>query len=509
MRDLYVYQVPLLERACRFEQVPIYVEKRLGKTPISIRWALSKPGVRRILVVAPLSACPDWMTELESDGQFGVLLVGDRQLRLEKLLAWDREHAAGRTGGLPIFYVINPNGLYKSARTVKCTRCAGRGCLESEDGSCSGCEGKGRIRINAEPTEFATLPWDVVIYDESTSIRNPRATITAIVQEYLSRCRYKTILSGEPAPEGPQDFFCQMRFLYGHFMGHRNFWKWRDDNFRQVGYDHMLKPGRMQLIKEAVHARSVVMTRKDAGVGEQKTFERRYCELPPKMRKVYDDAIRTYELSGDIPGAETEAKYVLEIGNWLSQIAGGFVKDRPDLQSSHKIDVLEELLTGEYAKEQVVVTFRYNLELAAVAQRLSGLGVKVCFITGATPVEERRRIQESFRAGRYRVLLAQVKVFKFGIDCSAADTMIRYSLPYSYEEISQSMDRIVHPAKKRPLHYIDLVCTDTVDEDVIEAIGDKRIDARYFMNKLTSRLVDRLRSSGKKKEIVHVGARAN
>jgi SNF2 family DNA or RNA helicase len=91
------------------------------------------------------------------------------------------------------------------------------------------------------------------------------------------------------------------------------------------------------------------------------------------------------------------------------------------------------------------------------------------------------------------VLLMQIKVAKFGIDLSAADTMIRYSMTYSYEDVSQSEDRIVHPLKKSPLHYVDLVARNTVDEDLIEVIQDKKIDAKLFMSKLRSRLIDRLR----------------
>ena len=73
------------------------------------------------------------------------------------------------------------------------------------------------------------------------------------------------------------------------------------------------------------------------------------------------------------------------------------------------------------------------------------------------------------------------------MDLSRASTMIRYSLPERYEDLSQDQDRIVHPTKdmvSEPLLYIDLVCKDTVDEDVLMASRDKSVDARYFMSKI-------------------------
>jgi hypothetical protein len=340
------------------------------------------------------------------------------------------------------------------------------------------------------------VPWDAVVFDEITKIKTTGTQkhpvhITDVAMLYLARAKYKLGLTGDIAPEGPQNIFNPMKWHFDTFMGHRNFWKWRDENFRQAGYSWIPLPGKTNMIKESMHARSFALTRKDAGIGEVKTFERRFCDLSQKMRNAYAHAERYYELPGG--AIEDEAKYALEVANWLSQMAGGFVKDKPELTSNHKIDLLLDLLTGEYAHEQTVCVFRYNLELANAFAACRKAGVECEMVFGETPIQERIRIQDAFREGKIRVLLMQIKVAKFGIDLSAADTMIRYSMTYSYEDVSQSEDRIVHPLKKSPLHYVDLVARNTVDEDLIEVIQDKKIDAKLFMSKLRSRLIDRLR----------------
>jgi hypothetical protein len=87
---------------------------------------------------------------------------------------------------------------------------------------------------------------------------------------------------------------------------------------------------------------------------------------------------------------------------------------------------------------------------------------------------------QKFRQGQVRIMLAQIKAFKFGIDASVSSTMFLYSVSYSPDDLSQCMDRMSHPAKKDPLHYIWVIASNTKDQDVMEAYEDKKINARIF-----------------------------
>lgn len=548
----------------------LLLDKRLGKCLVGIRWALRQAPGGRVLVAAPKSACPGWLDELAVDGQMGVLLADmSEKERLEAIVAFDNHRLSkpGRTG----FFVVNPQALMLPMM---------RGAAVPE--------GKKKM---VRPSKLAMLGWDAVIWDESTNIKNPASQINKLAQSHIARIPRRLALTGEIAPEGPQDIFEQAKFVHGQFMGHTNMYKWLDAHFNKVDYSWCPKLQSLQKIKEALAACSFRMTRREAGIGETKTFENRYAYLPDRLRKIYDEAQEHFELPaaprttvvhvddpqgydvyigranrhrglegspfanpfsigkltreevlthyreyitkrpdlieqarrtlrgkrlgcwckpegchGDVlvelienedgGTAENEAKYILQIANWCSQIAGGYPWERPDLHSPHKMEVLKELLTGEYAKESVVITFRYNSELAAAVDMAKKAKMTHAFIVGETPVEDRRRIGHHFQERKFSKLFMQVKVARFGIDLSAADTMIRYSLPYSYEDVSQSMDRIVHPKKKMPLHYIDIITKDTVDEDVAALAKEKALDARFFMTKLKGRLSDRL--GGKK-----------
>lgn len=498
MRPLLPHQIPAVEYARKLDSVLLYMEKRLGKCTVAIRWALSKPGVRRVLVVAPKSAIPGWQDELEVDGQIAVD-VADRKRWRQNLLDADTKFS-DRT----LFCVTNSQALFMPAKVVKGDRFN---------------EGHGPV-----PTELAEMPWQAVIWDESRMLANPKSQTTKIANQLFGKLRYKAALSGEYAPEGPLDIFGPAQWCQGQFMGHINFWSWRNDNFSPVGYDFNPKPGALGRVNRAIHNAAFILSRKDAGLGEVRAFERRVCELPPEIRTAYKHAERYFEIpefsvSGssddlervctdpqlDVDASEwasvrrthqvsavvddnvanvvADTKNAAVTFSWLSQIAGGRMRLAEHLWHDEKLKLLDDAaLDGDYQREPLVVSFAFNRELFAAHERLQK-EASCAMLWGGMSVAERGEVIRKFRAGQVRVVLKQSRVH-FGMDLSRADTMIRYSRPCAYQDISQDMDRIVSPTKRRPLLYIDLLCADTVDEDIWRAIQMKGIVARNFMSKV-------------------------
>jgi SNF2 family DNA or RNA helicase len=142
------------------------------------------------------------------------------------------------------------------------------------------------------------------------------------------------------------------------------------------------------------------------------------------------------------------------------------------------------LITGELVREQVVVWFAFNRELARVWQALKKAGVEATWVAGEVGMDERRRRAGLFQEGKRRVMLAQIKCARMGVDLSAADTEIYFSNSWSFEDRKQSEDRIEHPNKKATLLVIDLVTEGTVDEDVVETMKERRADTAWFVSKV-------------------------
>lgn len=430
----------------------LFMQMRLGKTLVAIRHTQSIMHPRRVmsgLVVAPLTVLEAWERELKREGEKYLAAYGlnsrERGVTLEM----------GCNHGLPERLWVLTN--YEAVRASM---------------------------------ESVTYPWDVVIVDESTKIRNPKAQIAQLMCEGFRQVPHRMILSGLPNPESAMDFFMQFKFLDGTFMGYTNFYGWRARYFEpgrfQGAWD--AKPGSLEEIRNAVQRRAFMLKRHEVNIGSPKIHETRWITLPPAAMKAYKYAEKNFATE-DL-SATTNWQIVLE--TWLGRMAGGFNPDSTLLHTA-KVEELMNLLTGELKREQVVVWFRFNKEIDLVAEKLRDKGLPFGIIRGQTPVQDRNAIIQKFRDGKLNYALVQIKCGKFGTDFSTASTAIYYSNSYSLEERLQSADRILHPTRKEPLLYIDLVAKGTVDEEVVAALTEKNVDANSFSINMRQ-FIARLRS---------------
>lgn len=449
MRELMAHQQQALDWSKDRDAVAFFMEMRLGKTAVSIRWARQSMGgiPSRTLVVAPLTTLDGWRRELRAEG-----VLADEIVMLAGVDARERVRRAVEFTGQ--WFLINYEG------------------------------------VRLWPG-IGLLPWDAVILDESTRIKNPQAQVTKVVTRKLFDVKHRAILTGLPNPEGSLNYFSQMQFINGGtFMGFSNFWSFREALFMQIGYDWVPrrakdgKPGTRQRIKKAVGELAFVMTRKEAGVGSKLVTERRTVPMNADQRKAHK------EIKSHFRFGELETKFAGTQHVWMQRVAGGFSPDRanPAVMSDAKLREILALLTGELKGEPLVVWFHFNEELAYVYHALKDKGYSVMALLGATPLEKRFDRLAKFQKGRFQIFCIQEALGQFGLDLSRADTEIYYSNAWSLELRNQSQDRLVHPKKKVPLLAIDLVTEGSTDEDVVETLMDKSIDARSFSSRLLERV---------------------
>ncbi|AMM31763.1 helicase [Sinomonas atrocyanea] len=128
--------------------------------------------------------------------------------------------------------------------------------------------------------------------------------------------------------------------------------------------------------------------------------------------------------------------------------------------SETKTDVVERLV-ARHADEQLLVIGQFLDQLAEIGERI---GAPV--ITGSTPVKERQRLFDAFRAGQERRLVVS-KVANFSIDLPEASVAIQVSGSFgSRQEEAQRLGRLLRPkADGRAARFYALVARDTLDQD--------------------------------------------
>jgi len=128
--------------------------------------------------------------------------------------------------------------------------------------------------------------------------------------------------------------------------------------------------------------------------------------------------------------------------------------------SPAKTPVVRELIE-KHRGEQILVIGQYIDQLDALASSLDAAE-----ITGATPVDERERLYQSFRDGDIDVLVVS-KVANFSVDLPDATVAIQVSGSFgSRQEEAQRLGRLLRPNKDGlPASFYTLVTRDTVDQD--------------------------------------------
>jgi SNF2 family DNA or RNA helicase len=93
---------------------------------------------------------------------------------------------------------------------------------------------------------------------------------------------------------------------------------------------------------------------------------------------------------------------------------------------------------------------------------------------GLTPQDERQNNIRKFQTDpECRFLIGTPQTGGYGITLTQANTVIYYSNGYDLEKRLQSEDRAHRIGQKKNVTYIDLICEDTVDEKIVEALRKK------------------------------------
>jgi DNA excision repair protein ERCC-3 len=128
--------------------------------------------------------------------------------------------------------------------------------------------------------------------------------------------------------------------------------------------------------------------------------------------------------------------------------------------SETKTLLVEQLVAG-HAGEQLLVIGQYIDQLDEIGERLQAPVIK-----GDTPVKERQRLFDAFRAGEVQTLVVS-KVANFSIDLPEASVAIQVSGSFgSRQEEAQRLGRLLRPKKDgRAARFYSLVARDTLDQD--------------------------------------------
>lgn len=318
-----------------------------------------------------------------------------------------------------------------------------------------------------------------VICDESIYLKNKAAKRTRAAWKLAKSAKHRLILTGEPMTQGIEDLFGQLGFLstdiFGKTIGpFRN--RYCDIEVKHAGgnsFQEIVGHKNLDELSRTTFKHCITLSKHQCLDLPPKIYQTRYVTMSSEQRKAYrrmnDEFIANIE--GDIVYANGILPQIAK----LTQITSGFAYSddkATEFAENPKAKEVQDIAQDVCRRGKLVVWCRFRAEVDILRRVLAPFGV--VFIDGRVEQQVRQEAINLFQDDpSKRVFVGQIQAAGMGITLTAAHTAVFYSNSWSLSERKQAEDRIHRIGQGNACLYLDLICKDTIDEAILEALTSK------------------------------------
>lgn len=329
--------------------------------------------------------------------------------------------------------------------------------------------------------------FDLVILDEAQRIKNWRTKTATCVKRLPSR--YAFVLTGTPLENRLDDLYSIFQFVDPHILG--PLWRFNEryyeverrpsGTYKVLGYKNL--DGLRKRIRPYVsrRRREDVLLDLPARIDNNffvKMTDRQlaaYTEYESKLARLMSRAKRR-------PLTPEEHKLLQGYLVKMRLICNALALHDPEIpahereKTSPKLAELREILQEEVAGNghKAVIFSQWTTMLAFCEPLLEKLGTGWVKLTGEIPSHKRGELIDRFGSdSECRVFLSS-DAGGVGLNLQAASMVINLDLPWNPAVLDQRIARAHRHGQKRPVHVINLVAKDTIEERILDTLAAKR-----------------------------------
>ena len=348
--------------------------------------------------------------------------------------------------------------------------------------------------INRENVDWlinrSGLPFDfdMVVIDELSSFKSygaKRFKALLKVRPFIKRI---VGLTGTPSSNGLMDLWAEFRVLdFGKRLG-RYITRYRlsyfepDKRNAQMVFSYKPLPDAEKQIYEKISDITISMKSVDYLDMPECIINEVPVYMSEREQSVYDgfreDMVA--KLKDDVIDAANAAV----LSGKLLQMANGAVYDE-DGASHHihdrKLDALEDLIEGANGKP-VLVAYWFKHDLERIEARLKSLHIPYARLDKPDSIKR-------WNNGEVPVMLIHPASAGHGLNLQAGgSTLIWFGLTWSLELYQQTNARLWRQGQKETVVLHHIICRDTIDEDVMEALKRKEKVQNDLINAVKANL---------------------
>lgn len=348
--------------------------------------------------------------------------------------------------------------------------------------------------INRENVDWlinkSGLPFDfdMVVIDELSSFKSygaKRFKALLKVRPFIKRI---VGLTGTPSSNGLMDLWAEFRVLdfgkrLGRYITHYRLSYFEPDKRNaQMVFSYKPLPDAEKQIYEKISDITISMKSVDYLDMPECIINEVPVYMSEREQSVYDgfreDMVA--KLKDDVIDAANAAV----LSGKLLQMANGAVYDE-DGASHHihdrKLDALEDLIEGANGKP-VLVAYWFKHDLERIEARLKSLHIPYARLDKPDSIKR-------WNNGEVPVMLIHPASAGHGLNLQAGgSTLIWFGLTWSLELYQQTNARLWRQGQKETVVLHHIICRDTIDEDVMEALKRKEKVQNDLINAVKANL---------------------
>ena len=324
----------------------------------------------------------------------------------------------------------------------------------------------------------------LVAVDESTTIKTQSAGRTKNIVKVGKLAKYRRILTGAPVTKNPMDLYSQCAFLDEDLLGFSSYWAYKSRYAIEVkrhssthSFPHIVGFRNLDELSRKLAFFSFRVLKEDCLDLPSKVYSPRHVELTKEQEKAYND-LETFaitQLNNNTLSVTNTMTMLLR----LHQITCGYLPtdngQPPVPLKNNRMDELLSVLEETEGKVIIWANYRYSIfDIEKNLKKKFGEDSVVTYF-GDTKDQDRQEIVKSFQDPKspVRFFVANQQTGGYGLTLTAAHTVVYYSNNYDLEKRIQSEDRAHRIGQKNNVTYIDIICENTVDDNIVGSLRNK------------------------------------
>lgn len=322
---------------------------------------------------------------------------------------------------------------------------------------------------------------DAVVFDETTRAKSPKSVR---VKKFMPLLKHhlRWGLTGTPRPNSLLELFGQVKLLDDGARLGKSYYGFKESYFYPTDYmryNWVPRPGAEEKIYQKLSDLTLTMRSSDYLKIPETLVEDVEIVLPHNCpaRRIYRDLEK--EFIAAINNTEVVARNAAVLVGKLLQVSGGAIYDEAGkVHEIHqnKLDTLE--LIRDAAAEPLLVACNFIHERERICAR---------FPDAVDASKFKGDIEKEWNSGKVPMLVTDPRSLGHGLNLQQGGrNTVWFSLTWSRELYDQFNARVARKGQDKETRIYRIICNDTIDEAVAEALRVKGSEQEAMMQVMTN-----------------------